>query len=86
MLLLLHIHTAIATLTIETIADLQTRVVKLEEQNKKMKSENFEMECQLLKLISDTKAYVIRKIKETAYHKLGMPRTAIMLIHCFISS
>lgn len=45
-----------------------------------MKSEHFEKECQLLKLITETKAYVVKKIKEKAYSKLGVLRTAIVLM------
>ena len=68
----IHICKLICIVTIENIADLQTRVAKLEEQSETMKSEYFEKECRLLKLISETKAYVIKKTKEKVYQALGM--------------
>jgi len=45
------------------VARLEAKVVKLEAKHIQVKNEMFEMECKLLKCLSDNKQYFVRKIK-----------------------
>ena len=51
------------TIPSETLA-LKARLLELEAKHAGVQNQMFEMECKLLKSISDNKLYVVRKIRE----------------------
>ena len=66
----LPLNTYLAMLLLDTSA-LKARIMELEAKHLGVKNQIFEMECRLLKCISDNKQYIVQKMRLSQIRKLS---------------